>query len=521
MRTTEALESPAHTPSLALNAGRLSRSTHWVPSLLGCAPILGLWWFGLSVAYPESRDGFVIAGLLAIPLTSLAIWLALRQGSKSLDQPIAAARAIIAGDLTAKFEIPATGEMRELMQAMTTLKERMFHMIQDVRGKSTTVISNSSKVCRDAETLRGRTELQLKSLQHTVNAMTRLNDIVKRNDQRTAHANEIVATASTRATQGGHAMGQVVATMGTIKDSSRKIVDIIALIDSIAFQTNILALNAAVEAARAGENGRGFAVVATEVGTLAKRSATAAKEIKALINSSVQTIANGSELVKATGMTIGEIVASVGSLTRLIEDIATSSGEQRSSIESVDRNIAEVTKINQNNVKMFANTIDASSTLNEQSLTLLRSLKGFDLGIREEGTLEEAQAMVKRAVEFAKTHGKNELIADVNKLDKGQFIERDLYVVIVDLNGHRYLAHGVSPATLTYGARATKDPNGRLYMVELLEQAKSESEGWFEYLNNHPITHEVMTKATYYQRIDDVVVMCGAYKDEARTDHRH
>jgi methyl-accepting chemotaxis protein len=491
---------------------RILKARRWLDFGLVQAPLCALWWMALVNGQDGTRQWTVVGGVVAVILTLLASWFMANRADGTISAPIAAAKQIVAGNLTAKIEVDGTGELRELMEAMNALNERMFKLIGDVRVRSTTVVSTSSQVSRDSETLRVRTEMQIASLQKTTEAMTRLNEIVQQNAEQTKQADELVASASTHAVDGGKAMGQAVTTMGSIRDSSRKIVDIIALIDSIAFQTNILALNAAVEAARAGEHGRGFAVVASEVGTLAKRSATAAKEIKSLINESVKTISTGSKLVDQAGATMSSIVSSVSSLTGIIQRISSASIEQRSGIESVNGQIGELTRLNKSNTHMFADIIKASGTLNEHAVTLLKSIAGFNLGIREHGTPEEAHAMVKRAVEYLKQHGKDQFLAEVNKTDKGQFIERDLYVIAIDMSSGKYVGHGVNTRVLKYDARLSKDSNGRSYMTEMIDQAKHNGEGWIEYTNNHPVTNELLSKSSFFQRVGDLVVASGAYK---------
>ncbi len=475
--------------------------------------LCGMWWVALVSTQGSTHSWLVVGGIVAVLLAGFAMWFAMRQVTGAFLQPIMAARKIVSGDLTAKFDNGGTGELDDLMLAMSGLNERMFTLVNDVRVRSTTVVGTSSQVSRDNETLRVRTEMQLASLQQTAVALGQLNSTVEQNTEQAKQADELVASAWRHARNGGTAMGQVVHTMGSIRDSSRKIVDIISLIDSIAFQTNILALNAAVEAARAGEHGRGFAVVASEVRVLAKRSATAAKEIKSLINESVETVTAGSKLVDGAGKTMSEIVASVESLTGIIQNISDAGSEQRSDIGTVNAKIKEVTRINQSNAQLFTDVIAASSTLNEHAVTLLTSLAGFKLGIREQGTADEACAMVKRGVEFLKTHGKELFLADVNKLAKGQFVERDLYLMVLNVNDHRFVAHGVNPRVVNFDSRQTKDVDGKFYMAELIDLAKRSNEGWIEYKFNHPVTYQIKEKASYVQRVGDLAIACGAYKN--------
>jgi methyl-accepting chemotaxis protein len=476
------------------------------------APLCGVWWIALVNVQDSARSALVAGGLVAIALTALAAWYITQRSGGAFSKPIAAAKQIVNGNLTSKIEVDGSEEVRELMETINALNDRMFKLINDVRSRSTTVVGTSSAVSRDNETLRIRSEMQINSLQQTSEAMTQLNDIVQKNAEQARQADELATSSSKHAVDGGKAMGQVVTTMRSIRDSSRKIVDIIGLIDSIAFQTNILALNAAVEAARAGEHGRGFAVVANEVGTLAKRSATAAKEIKALINESVNTIATGGKLVDDAGSTMSAIVSSVQSLTDIIQGISNSSSQQRSGIDEVNTKIKEVMRINKSNTQMFADNIKAAGVMNEQSVTLLKSISGFNLGIRDQGTPEEAHTMVARAVEYLRAHGKEQFLAEINKREQGQFIERDLYIFACDTTSYKFVAHGINPRVINYDSRQSKDPNGRAYMTELIDLAKARGEGWVEYVYNHPVTNELMSKSSFAQRVGDLVIGCGAYK---------
>jgi hypothetical protein len=384
--------------------------------------------------------------------------------------------------------------------------------VTDVKTRSTTVASASAKMSRDNDALRIRTDLQLSSVQQASEAMVRLNTIVQQNSEQTDRANELVTSASRHARDGGTAMNQVVATMGSIRESSRKIVDIISLIDSIAFQTNILALNAAVEAARAGEHGRGFAVVASEVRTLAQRSATAAKEIKGLIHRSVETVNTGGKLVDDAGKTMTEIVTSVEALTHIIEGISSAGSQQRDGIGEVNSALTEVRRINKANAIMAREVIEASGLLSEQAATLLKSIGGFNLGIRDNGTPAEAEALVRRAFEYAQQNGRQAILDEINKRSAGQFIERDIYLMALGLDDYKFIAHGLNERTVNYDGRQSKDPDGKQYMVELLDTVRTHGEAWVEYKNNHPVTHEMMDKVTFGMRFGDICIAGGAYK---------
>ncbi|HYM34937.1 MAG TPA: methyl-accepting chemotaxis protein, partial [Steroidobacteraceae bacterium] len=404
---------------------------------INIATVLGLWTTALVNSTGDARPWVGVIGIAAVGAVIWALWSTLRQMQGNLRKPIEVASQVVAGDLSKDVAVDDDGEHGELMSAIKKVRDHLFKLVMDMRARTTTVASASAKMSRDNEALRVRTDMQLTSLQQITEAMAKLNGIVQQNSDQAVRADELVNSASQHARQGGTAMTKVVSTMGSIRESSRKIVDIIALIDSIAFQTNILALNAAVEAARAGEHGRGFAVVASEVRTLAKRSATAAKEIKSLIHSSVETVSSGSKLVDGAGATMQEIVGSVEALTSIVKSITDASNDQRISIGEVNDILKEVTRINKANARMFHEVIAASNTMSTETVTLFKTLSQFNLGTRELGTAEEAQALVNRGDEFMQAHGKQALIEDINKLAAGQFIERDLYLMIMNLDDYK------------------------------------------------------------------------------------
>jgi len=497
----------------AAHTGDKSATRFLIDCVLIAIMFCGMWWVAFANADESARTLIGLGGVAALGVMAYSMRSAVRRVTDAYSQPLSAIRKIVAGDLTARFDQGANGDATEIMSALNTLNERMYRVVNDVRDRSKTIVSTSAQVGRDSEALRIRTEMQLNSLEQTTQAMSDLNSMVLQNANQAQQADELVIAAATHARNGGTAMTQVVNTMGSIRESSRKIVDIIALIDSIAFQTNILALNAAVEAARAGDHGRGFAVVASEVRTLARRSATAAKEIKSLIHGSVDTVNAGSKLVDQAGRTMSDIVSSVESLTGIIQSIADSSGSQRSGIESVNDKLRELSRINRSNSKMFGETISASNTMNEQSLTLIKSLSGFDLGVREQGTPEEAQALLQRGIDYAKEHGKQALLDEINRMTSGQFIERDLYLFVLNPDDYKFIAHGTNKTVMNFDSRNTKDPDGKQYMKEMVEIARRDGAGSVDYKANHPITFEMKKKVTYFQRVGDIIVCSGAYLD--------
>ena len=359
------------------------------------------------------------------------------------------------------------------------------------------------------QNLSSRTEQQASSLEETASSMEELTSTVRQNADNARQANQLAMTASGVAVRSGEVVSQVVDTMHDIHDSSRRIADIINVIDGIAFQTNILALNAAVEAARAGEQGRGFAVVATEVRNLAQRSADAAKEIKELIDNSVGKVEAGNRLVDQAGETMGEVVSSVKRVTDIMAEITAASQEQSDGIEQVNQAITQMDAVTQQNAALVEEAAAAAEALKGQATELANVVSVFTVKSDNYGTTDEAFAMVQKAVAYLKEHGREKGFAEIcNRL--GRFNDRDLYVVVYDMNG-RNLAHGAFPAMVGKDLIDAKDGAGKFYVRERLDIVKTKGKGWQNYTFTNPITKSFEPKAMYLEQLDDYIVGCGAY----------
>ncbi len=313
-------------------------------------------------------------GLLIIFFISRAIAAPVRRAADMLDD-IAHGN----GDLSRRMVVESEDEVGMLADAFNRFVASLNKTISEVRSSTETIATASSEIASGNMDLSNRTEQQASNLEQTAAAMEELTSTVKQNAENASQANQLVASASGFAIKGGEVVGQVVSTMGSITDSSRKIVDIIGVIDGIAFQTNILALNAAVEAARAGEQGRGFAVVASEVRNLAQRSAAAAKEIKALIDDSVSKVDAGSKLVDSAGQTMGQIVSSVQQVADLMSEIAAASREQSQGISQVNNSITEMDDATQQNAALVEQAAAAAGSLQEQAAKLASVVSVFKL----------------------------------------------------------------------------------------------------------------------------------------------
>jgi methyl-accepting chemotaxis protein len=321
---------------------------------------------------------FAVTGV-ALAIGALLAWLVTRSITTPINLAVQVAQTVAAGDLTSRIDASAKDETGHLLLALQDMNTSLQDIVGQVRSGTDTIATASSQISSGNLDLSSRTEQQASSLEETASAVEQLTSTVKQNGDNARQANQMAASASDVALKGGSIVAQVVQTMGSINASSRKIVDIIGVIDGIAFQTNILALNAAVEAARAGEQGRGFAVVATEVRNLAQRSAGAAKEIKELIGDSVDKVEAGSRLVNEAGATMDEIVASVKRVTDIMGEIAAASHEQELGIDQIHQSITEMDGVTQQNAALVEQAAAAAASLHEQADTLADVVSVFKL----------------------------------------------------------------------------------------------------------------------------------------------
>ena len=297
-----------------------------------------------------------------------------------LNNAVAVAQSVASGNLVNEFDVGTGNEVGKLLRALKDMNDSLRGIVGDVRVSIDNISAATRDIASGNNDVSSRLESQASNLEETASSMEELTSTVKQNADNAHQANELVQGASQAATKGAAVVSQVVQTMGDINEGSRKIVDIIAVIDGIAFQTNILALNAAVEAARAGEQGRGFAVVASEVRNLAQRSASAAKEIKVLINHSVGRVEAGNQLAAEAGSAMGEILNSVTRITNIMAEISVASAEQGAGIEQINHAVTQMDDMTQQNAALVEQTAAASSSLQEQAAALVQAMSIFKLG---------------------------------------------------------------------------------------------------------------------------------------------
>lgn len=317
---------------------------------------------------------FVVLATTVVVIMGLLIT---RKIVGAINECVRIAQTVAAGDLTSRIEVTSKDETGQLLQALKNMNANLINIVSQVRTGADTIATASGQIASGNMDLSSRTEQQASSLEETASSMEELTSTVKQNADNARQANNLARTASEVASKGGAVVSEVVGTMNSINESARKIVDIISVIDGIAFQTNILALNAAVEAARAGEQGRGFAVVASEVRNLAQRSAAAAKEIKTLIGDSVEKVEAGSKLVDQAGTTMNDVVESVKRVTDIISEIAAASQEQTAGIEQINIAITEMDNVTQQNAALVEEAAAAAGSLQEQTGALVQAVSVF------------------------------------------------------------------------------------------------------------------------------------------------
>ena len=328
----------------------------------------------------SGRVQMLVLGALGLLAGAGFAWWLTHTITEPIHQAVKVAETVAAGDLTSRIEISRHDETGELLKALHDMNDSLVRIVSEVRQDSSSIATGSAQIASGNADLSQRTEEQAANLEQTAASMDQLTATVKQNADTAAQANQLASSASQAAAEGGAVMGRVVSTMQEISASSHKIADIIGVIDNIAFQTNILALNAAVEAARAGEQGRGFAVVAGEVRSLAQRSAEAAKEIKALISTSVEKVSVGSQLVGDAGQTITGIVGQVQRVSDLISEITAASSEQSQGIAQIDVAMEQLDKVTQQNAALVEQSAAAADSLNQQAQRLAGVVSVFRLG---------------------------------------------------------------------------------------------------------------------------------------------
>lgn len=343
----------------------------------------------IVAAVKEIQRWIMVALVLIFVLGGAFAYIYARSITKSLSEAVKISELVASGDLRSEIEVKTSDENGQLLHALKNMNQNLGQIVRDVRHNAESMLTSVKEIAIGNLDLSQRTEEQASSLEETASSMEQLAASMKGNVEDSKHINKLATGTSKVATHGAEIVASVVATMAAINESSKKIVDIIGVIEGIAFQTNILALNAAVEAARAGEQGRGFAVVASEVRNLAQRSAQAAKEIKALIGDSVDKIKNGAKLAEDAGQAMDDINVSIGMVVKFMADISASVIEQTGGVEQVNQALTQMDEITQQNAALVEEAAASVASLEDQAHALHRSVSVFKLSDGDTDSLEE------------------------------------------------------------------------------------------------------------------------------------
>ncbi len=411
------------------------------------------------------------------------------------------------GNLREKVEIRGRDELGAMAEAMQGMVASLSGMVASIRSNSALVAHAGQSLAAGNRELSDRTEQQAANLEQTSASVQELSSTVQGNARTTQQANSQAAQVRDVADRGAQGMVQAVQSVEAIQSSAQRMNEIIGVIDSLAFQTNILALNAAVEAARAGEAGRGFAVVAAEVRSLAQRSAESAKEIRQLIGASSSQVATSVTQIRAAGSSIGEIVPGIRGVAESMSHISVSSAEQSTSLNEITAAIRQLDEITQRNAAMVEHAVEQAEKLEQRASTLAQAVAAFRL---QQGTADEALALVQRAIAFRQQTSRDSFLRGLTDPQQG-FHDRDMYVFALDRSG-AYLAFGGNPAKV--GTRVQDIPgiDGQGLLEAIVAQAEHEP-GWVEYDITNPATGAVQTKMSYVQQVDDLYVGAGVYKN--------
>ena len=451
-------------------------------------------WWGVVVA----------AGVLFYAL--LALYVSLSSDFASLSR---AMQQTTSGDLCAHAGVFGQDEVGAMAKSLDQMVLTLSSMVADIRSNAALVAHAGHSLAEGNRSLADRTEQQAANLEQTAASVEELSAAVQNNAQ-TAQGADVRAAEVRRAADAGvEAMTRAVQSVEAIQQSARRMTEIIGVIDSIAFQTNILALNAAVEAARAGEQGRGFAVVAGEVRTLAKRSGDAAREIRELIGASVSQVEVSAGLIRSAGDGIASMAGGIRSVAASMSEISGSSAEQSTGLSEVSAAVQQLDQITQHNAQMVGQAVEQAQAMEQRASTLSRAVAVFRL---QQGTAEEAVALVNKAVNLQKSQSQDQFLRNVT--DRNQpFHDRDMYVFALDVMG-TYWAFGGNAAKVGTRVQDIPGVDGDLLLSSIVNQA-DQNPGWVEYDITNPATGAVQTKMSYVYRAGDLYIGCGVYKSLA------
>jgi methyl-accepting chemotaxis protein len=413
------------------------------------------------------------------------------------------------GNLRAHVHAEGSDEMAELARLLDRMIGSVSAMVAEVRSNSALVAHAGQSLASGNRELADRTEQQAANLEQTAASVQQLTGTVAQNAQTASESDRRAAQVRDVAENGAGSMGQAVETVEGIQKRAAQMNEIIGVIDSLAFQTNILALNAAVEAARAGEQGRGFAVVASEVRNLAQRSADSARQIRALIEASREQVETGAAQIRAAGQSIAQIVDGVRGVASNMSLISASSAEQSTGLSEISTAVSQLDQITQHNAQMVERAVQQANLLEQRAAHLARAVSSFML---QQGTAEEAMALVDKALAHRRQASRDAFVRDLTDPSRG-FHDRDMYVFALDAAGV-YRAFGGKPEKVGSRVQDIAGVDGNALLASIVAQAEV-GPGWVEYDIVNPASGAVQAKMSYVVKVDDLYVGCGVYKTAA------
>ena len=451
-------------------------------------------WTGAAVAVP----------LLLAAYLGLALQRSFVRDFRRMAQGIG---RIAGGDLQVDCTVQGSDELADAGAVLQRMVTALSATVADVRSNSALVAHAGQHLAHSSRDLADRTEQQAANLQQTAASVHQLTAAVQQNAANAAEVDSAALGVRDAAQSGAESMGSAVSLVETLHESTGRMNEIIGVIDSLAFQTNILALNAAVEAARAGEQGRGFAVVAGEVRNLAQRSGESAREIRALIQASNAQIARSVAQIRAAGSGITQVVSGIRGVAANMSQISTATTEQSTGLSEISCAVAQLDEITQRNAQMVSRAAAQAHSLEERAAGLTRAMAGFRL---QQGSAGEAIALVEQAVALRGTLGGEQFLRTLTEPRSG-FHDRDMYVFVLNAAGV-YMAFGGNPGKVGSSVHAIAGMDGERMMQAIVQQA-TEGPGWVEYDITNPSNGSIQAKMSYVQQIDAFYIGCGVYKN--------
>ena len=460
-------------------------------SVMGGAAALA--WLPQHQAQQGAMACLAIAGGCSVALAARAA-----RGARRRARARLLVRRLVAGEL----EAPRDGSFDTLkspdplVRDLRQLQERIAAIVRDVHAGTLAIATSSGHVGSDHARFAAMMDTLSTSIDGVNGAMERLTLALQAQAEDAERGRRMARDVLARAADGEQVIQRLVETMGSITGSSRRIGEIIGVIDNIAFQTNILALNAAVEAARAGEAGRGFAVVAGEV--------------RALIEGAARSVTAGADMAGQTGRTISALLDGVQQVAGIIEAMASVAGQQGEGIRAIGASLADIDTVTRQNAALSRNAAEPVQALHQQALQLVGAVASFDLGSQAHASAEDAHALVQRAAAILRSQGPAALIAQVNTPGNTELIDRDLYLVLYSTDVH-CVAHGTNTRLVGVDGRNFQDSDGKRFVADIVAAALRQGSGHVTYRWLHPLTQQVMAKSAYFERHGDLVLSCGAY----------